>query len=294
LRYNQIKVNKVITFYSEINIDASLIKNGESALRKVEEKIVELQNGCICCTLREDLLVEIVQLAKEKRFDYLLIESSGISEPMQVAETFTFADEEGNSLAKLARLDTCATVVDCLNFFKDYCSSDSLEDRGQAATKTGLVSSLIMLTFKDERKITTLLVEQIEFANVILLNKTDLVSKEELAKVIYMVKKLNPDADIVETNYSKVPLEKVLNTKKFDLTKAEQLPGWLKEIRGQHVPETQEYGISSTVFRSRKPFHPQRLHHLLFESDKLKSLLRSKGYCWIATRMNSIGIWSHR
>lgn len=226
--------------FSEINIDGALIKQGEAKLSRVDEKIIELQNGCICCTLREglkfvvlyfffpifiymrlDLLVEIVKLAKQKVFDYLLIESSGISEPLQVAETFTFADSEGNSLSNLAQLDTCVTVVDCFNWLKDYNSKDSLQNRGQATSP------------KDSRNVTDLLIEQVEFANVIILNKIDLVSKDELKQLEGIMKKLNPDSKIIHSVYSKIDLTQVLNTNLFSIEKAEQQPGWLKVMQIQ-------------------------------------------------------------
>jgi G3E family GTPase len=275
-----LKVALIVNDMSEVNIDASLVKSGQAKLDHVNEKMVEMQNGCICCTLREDLLVNIAQLAKEKKFDYLVIESSGISEPLPVAETFTFEDNEGNSLSKFARLDTCVTVIDAFNFLKDFNSLDTLESRGQAATKT------------DERSVTCLLTDQVEFADVIVINKLDTISDTQLKTLEGIIKKLNPEAHIIKTKQSQVPLEAILNTGKFDFEKAEKRPGWLKEMRGEHVPETIEYGISSFVFKARVPFHPERLHKLLFET-KLKNVIRSKGYIWIASRHDRIGLWNH-
>eukprot|EP01125_Pyxidicula_operculata_P012482 TRINITY_DN4093_c0_g2_i1.p1 TRINITY_DN4093_c0_g2~~TRINITY_DN4093_c0_g2_i1.p1 ORF type:complete len:765 (+),score=112.94 TRINITY_DN4093_c0_g2_i1:600-2894(+) len=273
-----IRLAVIVNDMSELNVDASLIKQGK--ISQVSDKLVELQNGCICCTLRENLLVEIVKLSKEKAFDYLLIESSGISEPLQVAETFTFADSEGNSLSKISRLDTCVTVVDSFNFMKDYSSIEKLQDRGQAANED------------DERTIADLMVDQLEFADVIMLNKADLITPEELTTLEGICKKLNPAAKILKTVNSVVDAKEIINTGLFSMEKAEMNPGWLKEMRGEHTPETEEYGISSFVFRARRPFHPERLYQLLHKSDKVSSVIRSKGICWIATRHNTMGSWS--
>ena len=270
-----LKVAVIVNDMSEINIDAQLVQNGDASLSRTEEKLVEMSNGCICCTLREDLLIEIQRLAKEDRFDYLVIESTGISEPLPVAETFTFEDEDGESLSNFASLDTMVTVVDALHFFDNLASMESLKDRGES------------LGEDDERCIVDLLVDQIEFANIILLNKSNEVKPEDLKRIKGVLKALNPDAKCIETNYSDVALTEVLNTKVFDFEKASAAPGWLKEMRGEHIPETEEYNISSLSFKSKKPFHPQRF--LDFMQSNLDGLYRVKGYFWLATRMDFVG-----
>ncbi len=272
---NDLKVAVIVNDMSEVNIDAQFIQNGEASLSRTEEKLVEMSNGCICCTLREDLLIEIEKLAKENRFDYLVIESTGISEPLPVAETFTFEDEEGNSLSNFAELDTMVTVVDCAHFFDNLDSMESLKDRGES------------LGDDDERTIVDLLVDQIEFANIILLNKSSEVKPEHLSKIKGVIKALNPDAQCIDTNYSDVPLESVLNTGLFDFEKASQSPGWLKEMRGEHIPETEEYNISSISYKSKRPFHPKRFLDF-FQSD-LSGIYRVKGYFWLASRMDFVG-----
>ena len=234
-----------------------------------------MSNGCICCTLREDLLIEIQRLAKEDRFDYLVIESTGISEPLPVAETFTFEDENGLSLSEFANLDTMVTVVDCVHFFDNLDSVESLKDRGES------------LGEDDERSIVNLLIDQIEFANIILLNKSNDVKPEDLTKIKGVIKTLNPDATCIQTNYSDVPLKQVLNTGLFDFDKASEAPGWLKELRGEHIPETDEYNISSLSFKSKKPLHPQRF--LDFMQSNLDGIYRIKGYFWLSTRMDFVG-----
>ncbi|MEK9727347.1 MAG: GTP-binding protein, partial [Candidatus Margulisiibacteriota bacterium] len=239
-----LKVAVIVNDMSEINIDAQLVENGNASLSRTEEKLVEMSNGCICCTLREDLLIEIQRLAKEDRFDYLVIESTGISEPLPVAETFTFEDENGSSLSDYATLDTMVTVVDAVNFFDNLDSLELLKDRGES------------LGEDDERSIVDLLVEQVEFANIILLNKSSEVEPEHLKKIMGVIKALNPDAKTIQTNYSDVSIDTVLNTKLFDFDKASQAPGWLKELRGEYIPETEEYNISSISFKSKRPFHP--------------------------------------
>ncbi|MBG90492.1 MAG: hypothetical protein CL521_01590 [Actinobacteria bacterium] len=269
------KVAVIVNDMSEINIDAQLIKNGETSLSRTEEKLVEMSNGCICCTLREDLLIEIQRLAKENRFDYLVIESTGISEPLPVAETFTFEDENGQSLSDFARLDTMVTVVDAIHFFDNLGSVESLKDRGES------------LGEDDERTIVDLLVDQVEFANVILLNKSQDIPNEDLQKIKGVIKALNPDARCIETSYSKVDLKDVISTQLFDFEKASQAAGWLKEMRGEHIPETEEYNISSLNFKSKQPLHPQRFLNFL-ESD-LDGVYRIKGYFWLATRMEFVG-----
>jgi G3E family GTPase len=273
-----LRVAVIVNDMSEVNIDAQLVREGGAALSRAEEKLVEMSNGCICCTLREDLLVEINKLAREGRFDYLLIESTGISEPLPVAETFTFRDEEDRSLSDVARLDTMVTVVDAYNFLKDYASSDFLHDRGES------------LGEDDERTVVDLLVDQIEFADVIVVNKGDLVSMDEMARLASILHTLNPEAEIVVSKFGEVPLQKILDTGRFDFDRASAAPGWLKEMRGEHLPETEEYGISSFVYRARRPFHPQRFMDLI--QSEWDGVLRSKGYFWLATRMDFAGSWS--
>lgn len=270
------RVAVIVNDMSEVNIDAQLVKQGGFA--RSEEKLIEMQNGCICCTLREDLLIEVSKLAQSGRFDYLLIESTGISEPLPVAETFTFADESGASLGDIARLDTMLTVVDGYNFLRDYDSQDSLADRGVTAGEG------------DERDVVDLLIEQIEFCNVLCISKVDLLSKEELAKLEGILRHLNPEARLVHSHRGRVPLDAIFNTRLFDFDKAQASPGWLKEIRGEHTPETQEYNIRSFVYRARRPFHPTRLS--AFVETRWQGVLRSKGFVWLATRSDWVGIWS--
>ena len=235
------KVAVIVNDMSEINIDASLVKN-EVSLNRSEEKLVEMSNGCICCTLREDLLVEINKLAEEKKFDYLVIESTGISEPLPVAETFTFEDENGVSLSNAANLDTMVTVVDAVNFMKDYEEAKYLQETGES------------LGEDDDRSVADLLVDQIEFADVILVSKTDLVKKEDIKKLKAIIKTLNTQAEIIPITEGQVEIDKVLNTGLFNFDKAKEAPGWLKEMRGDHIPETEEYGISSFTYKARRPF----------------------------------------
>jgi G3E family GTPase len=274
-----LRVAVIVNDMSEVNIDAKLVHDGGAALSRTDEKLVEMTNGCICCTLREDLLLEVEALAKAGRFDYLLIESSGISEPLPVAETFTFEDQEGQQLSQFARLDTMVTVVDALNFMRDYGSMDDVQDRGMAATP------------EDERSIVNLLVEQVEFADVILLNKIDLVPAGDLDRLEALLRKLNPIADIVRIQQGQVPLDEILNTQRFNFATAAMSSLWLQEPRGAHIPETEEYGISSFVYQARRPFHPLRLVEAI-EGDALQQVLRSKGFIWLATRHNDVGIWS--
>jgi len=274
------KVAVIVNDMSEVNVDAQLVKTGGAALSRVDEKLVEMQNGCICCTLREDLLIEVGRLAAEGRFDYLLVESTGISEPLPVAETFTFEDEAGKSLSEVARLDTMVTVVDAKNFLADWQSGDDLRARK------------IALGDDDERSIADLLVEQIEFANVLVISKLDLVSPAETERLEGMLHHINPDARIVRAEHGRVPLDTVLGTGLFDFEKAAQAPGWLKELRGEHVPETVEYGIASFVYRARTPFHPERFWELLQDSETWDGVLRSKGFFWLASRMGVRGLWS--
>jgi len=271
----------IVNDMSEVNIDAQLVAGplAASQLSRTEEKLVEFSNGCICCTLREDLLDEVARLAREGRFDYLLVESTGISEPLPVAETFTFADEQGQSLSALARLDTLVTVVDARNFLEDFCSRDELRDRG------------IGLDGEDSRDVVQLLVDQVEFANVLVLNKTDLVAVADLEYLEAVLRRLNPAARIMRAERGRVPVTSVVGTGLFDMDHAAAHPGWLAEQPGTHVPETEAYGISSLVFRSRRPLHPDRFWRLV-TGPAFKGVIRSKGFVWLATRHDWAGIWS--
>jgi G3E family GTPase len=274
------KVAVIVNDMSEVNIDAALVKQGAAALSRVDEKLVEMQNGCICCTLREDLLLEVSRLAREGRFDYLLIESTGISEPLPVAETFTFEDEAGVSLSSLARLDTMVTVVDAKNFLSDWQSEDELKERQLA------------LSDEDERSVADLLVEQIEFADVLVVSKLDLVQPPDAERLFAMLQHLNPAARLVRANHGQVEPSEILGTGLFDFDRAARSPGWLRELRGEHMPESLEYGISSFVYRSRRPFHPTRFWALLQDGEAWEGVLRSKGFFWLATRMDETGMWS--
>ena len=273
------KVAVIVNDMSEINIDAAIVKN-EVSLNRSEEKLVEMSNGCICCTLREDLLIEINKLAKEGRFDYLVIESTGISEPLPVAETFTFSDEDGNSLSDVANLDTMVTVVDAVNFIKDYDEAKYLKDAGES------------LGEDDERSVSDLLVEQVEFADIILVSKTDLVSASDIDRLTAILKTLNTTAKIIPISNGNVEINNVLDTGLFDFEKAQQSPGWLKEMRGEHVPETEEYGIASFSYEARRPFHPDKFFNFLHNTKQYGKLIRSKGYFWLATRPTFAGQWS--
>ena len=279
-----LRVGMVVNDMSAVNVDAALLRSGDAGLVRLGDQLVELSNGCVCCTLREDLLTELLALATARRFDVLVVESSGISEPLPVAETFTFAHPvSGARLDAHARLDTCVTVVDALNFLRDYGSEDSLRARALAAYD------------KDARSVVDLLVDQVEFADVLVLNKTDLVTPAELARLRAILAALNPAAALVEAAYAQVPLAAVLNTGRFSLDRAARAPGWLRELRGQHVPESLEYGISSFVFRAARPFHPGRLHALVFGSPALEGVLRSKGLFWLGCDggMDQAGLWAH-
>jgi G3E family GTPase len=271
------RVAVIVNDMSEVNIDVKLVKSG-SALSRVDEKLVEMSNGCICCTLREDLLVEVARLAREGRFDYLLIESTGISEPLPVAETFTFEDEKGASLSELARLDTMVTVVDALNFLRDWNATDYLQTRGLAASE------------EDDRSLVGLLVEQVEFADVLVVNKTDLVTPEQVEELEAILRQLNPSAKLIRSERSRVELKEVLGTGRFSMEQAQKAPGWMKKMRGEIVPESEEYGIRSFVFRARRPFHPKRFWDFIHRS--WDGILRSKGFFWLATRMEVIGVWA--
>ena len=274
-----LRVAVIVNDMSEINIDGSEVQR-DVTLNRAEEKLVEMSNGCICCTLREDLLEEVGKLAKEGRFDYLLIESTGISEPLPVAETFTFRDENEQSLADIARLDTMVTVVDGVNFLLDYQAAESLASRGET------------LGEEDERSITDLLIEQIEFADVILISKIDLISSHEREELMAILERLNAQAQIIPMVMGEVPLDKILNTGRFDFERAAQAPGWLQELRGEHVPETEEYGIASTAYRARRPFHPQRFFDFIDRPWINGKLLRSKGFFWLASKHRDAGSWS--
>lgn len=270
-----LKVAVIVNDMSEINIDAAIIEKGAAKLSKTDEKLVEMSNGCICCTLRDDLLVEVEKIANSNKFDYLLIESTGISEPLPVAATFAFRDENGKSLSDAANLDTMVTVVNAETLLKDYSSDMFLKDIGES------------LGEDDERSLVNLLVDQIEFANVVIVNKASLVDKDELQQVISVIKGLNPTAKLHITDYSKVELKEILNTGLFDYDKASRSPLWVKELNGEHVPETEAYGINSFVYKARKPFHPKRFYEFL-ESD-WGSVIRAKGYFWLATRNDWVG-----
>lgn len=264
------RVAVIVNDMSEINIDAQRIADGEAHLDRVEERLVEMSNGCICCTLREDLLIEVGKLAMENRFDYLLIESTGISEPLPVAETFVFTNEYGSALSQLARLDTMVTTVDAAAFLDDFDTSDTLQARDLGADS------------EDERTIADLLVEQVEFADTIIVNKVDLVSPEEQQRLVAILAGLNPSAHIVSTTFGQVELDEVLDTHRFDFDHAAEAAGWMATMRGDETPESDEYGVTSFTWRSRLPFHPERLHQRLQQS--WTNVLRMKGYSWIASR----------
>jgi G3E family GTPase len=274
-----LKVAVIVNDMSEINIDAQQLNN-EVELNRAEEKMIEMSNGCICCTLREDLLLEVNRLAQQGRFDYLVIESTGIAEPLPVAETFTFEDEDGVSLSHVSRLDTMVTVVDAVNFLKDFHQADMLQDTAES------------LGEEDERSVADLLVDQVEFCDVILISKTDLCTAEQLHEVKGVLKSLNPQAEVIEIAHGQVDLNKVIGTHRFDFEKAEQAPGWLQEARGEHTPETEEYGISSFSYVARKPFHPKKFYDFLHQEWPTGRLIRSKGYFWLASRPQFAGQWS--
>ncbi|CAL9402492.1 GTP-binding protein [Streptomyces sp. enrichment culture] len=278
-----LRVAVIVNDMSEVNIDAALVRGGEAALSRTEERLVEMTNGCICCTLRDDLLEEVDRLAREGRFDYLLIESSGISEPMPVAATFSFARDDGATLGDLARLDTMVTVVDAANFLPELAGGDELTERGLDQYEG------------DERTVSDLLMDQIEFADVIVLNKLDLVESAAAEQLRAALARLNPAARIVPAERGRVPVREVLGTSRFDLERAQQAPGWVRELNGDHIPETEEYGISSTVFRSARPFHPERLWTFVtqaMDSGAYGQVLRSKGFFTLAGRPRVTGLWS--
>ena len=273
-----LRVAVIVNDMSEVNIDKDLVTKGGADLSRTEERLVEMTNGCICCTLREDLLLEVSRLAREQRFDYLLIESTGISEPLPVAQTFVFEDEYGDSLSSVASLDTMVTVVDAFNFLNDFHGTEGIGERGES------------LGEDDERTIVDLLTDQVEFADVIILNKTDLASSDMLRRVEATIRALNPDAELIHSSHGRVPLDRVLNTGRFDFDKAASSAAWIRELEGEHIPETEEYGISSFVYSARKPFHPERLDALL--QSELPGVIRAKGMFWLATRPAYVGLFS--
>jgi len=272
-----LKVAVIVNDMSEVNVDAETLRRGDAALSHTEEKLVEMSNGCICCTLREDLMLEVTRLANEGRFDALLIESTGVSEPMPVAETFTFRDENGRSLSDLAQIDCMVTVVDAPNFLRDFCSQERLKDRAQEIGEA------------DERTIVDLLSDQVEFANVVIVNKSDCVCAADLATVTGMVRSLNPKARVIETSHGAVHPGLILNTKLYLIDEAEQSPGWLESLV-HHTPETEEYGIGNFIYTRRRPFHPARFHELL--EIEWPGVIRSKGFFWLASRPDYAGFWS--
>lgn len=272
------KVAVIVNDMSEVNIDAQLVERGEARLNRQEEKLVEMSNGCICCTLREDLIEQVSELARAGKYDYLLIESTGIGEPMPVAASFAFEDEHGKSLCSVARLDTMVTVVDAASFFESIESSEDLRSRGLAKDET------------DDRTIVDLLIDQIEFADVIVLNKTDLVDTMRLAVVESLINRLNPDAKLIRSQFGKVSTKEVLGTRRFDFERASRSAGWAKELAGEHTPETEEYGIHSFVYRRDRPFHPQRFAKVI--ASEWPGVIRSKGFFWLASRPRLAGSWS--
>ncbi len=273
-----LRVAVIVNDMSEVNIDAALVRDGGAELSRTDEKMVEMTNGCICCTLREDLMIEVNRLAMEGRFDHLLIESTGIGEPMPVAATFSFQDELGRSLSDVATIDTMVTVVDAANFLHDFDSKEGLNDRQMGVSD------------EDDRTIVDLLTDQIEFANVIVINKCDLVSDTEAERLEGILHHLNPDARLLRVERGGVELSQVIGTGLYDEGAASLMPGWAKELEGDHTPETEEYGIGSFVYRRRKPFHPQRLISAI--GTGLEGVIRSKGYLWIASRPASCAVWS--
>jgi G3E family GTPase len=271
------RVAVIVNDMSEINIDASLVRDGGANLSRTDEKLVEMTNGCICCTLRDDLLQEVRRLSQEGRFDYLLIEGTGIAEPLPVAATFDFRDENGDSLSDVSRLDTMVTVVDAANLLRDYSSQDFLRDRGETAGEG------------DDRALVDLLVEQVEFADVIVLNKVSDTAPHDLDLARKIIRALNPEAELLETDFGRVALDKVLDTGRVDFDRAEQNPLWFKELNGfrDHIPETEEYGIRSFVYRERRPFDPVKLKDFINRS--WPGVVRAKGFFWLATRPHHVG-----
>lgn len=273
-----LRVAVIVNDMSEVNIDAALIRDGGANLSRTEEKLVELSNGCICCTLRDDLLTEVRRLCAEGKFDYLLIEGTGIAEPMPIAATFTFRDEDDQSLEDITKLDTMVTVVDCMNFLKDFGSRDTLEERG-SSTGDG-----------DDRTLVDLLTEQVEFADVIILTKTDLASPEEIQNVRAVVRSLNAVAKIITAENGNVRVKEIMNTGLFDPDRAETMPGWVQALQGDHTPETEEYGISSFVWRTRKPINRLKLEKVI--GGDLPGVVRGKGFFWTADAPDDVKTWS--
>ena len=272
------RVAVIVNDMSEVNVDAQLVADG--SLTRREEELVEMSNGCICCTLREDLVKEVTALAKDGRFDALLIESTGISEPIPVAQTFTWELDDGTTLEDLTRIDTMVTVVDASTYLRLYKANERLRARGQEASP------------EDERTVTDLLIDQVEFADLIVLNKIDLVKPEELGRVEAVIHHLNPKAEILHAERALVPLDKMLDTGRFDMEQAKRSAGWLQELEGEHVPETEEYGIASFVYRARRPFDPAKLWRLFHTARVWEPVLRSKGFFWIATRHDVCWEWA--
>lgn len=274
------RVAVIVNDMSDVNIDAALVERGGVELSRTDEKLVEMSNGCICCTLRDDLLAEVSRIAKENRFDYLLIESTGISEPVPVAQTFTFEDANGTNLSRVARLDTMVTVVDAASFHKDYAAADALASRGAS------------LGDEDHRTVTDLLIDQIEFADVIVLNKVDLAGNELARETEAILRALNPGAQIVPATRGQVPLERVLHTGLFDFEKASRSAGWIRELEGEHTPETLAYGISSFTYRTHIPFDANKLWAFLHEDSTWRGVIRSKGFFWVAADHRAVYEWS--
>jgi G3E family GTPase len=275
---DNLRIAVIVNDMSDINIDATHIKNSVT-LSRTEEKLVEMSNGCICCTLREDLLEEVTKMAKEGKFDYLVIESTGISEPLPVAETFTFKDDLGVSLADMVRLDTMVTMVDAFNFLRDFNEAKQLLETSES------------LGEDDHRNVADLLVDQIEFCDKLIISKSDLVSHDELVELQAILTSLNPVAEQIIADHGQVPLNSLLGTHSFSFERAQQDPGWLKEMRGEHTPETEEYGISSFSYQARRPFHPQKFFDFLHQDWPEGKLIRSKGYFWLASRPQIMGNW---
>jgi len=275
-----LRVAVIVNDMSEVNIDADLVRAGGAELSKTDETLVEMTNGCICCTLRDDLLIEVTRLANEQKFDYLLIESTGISEPLPVAATFDFRDEAGESLSDVARLDTMVTVVDAVNLLKDFSSHDFLKDRGETMVE------------EDDRTLVHLLTDQIEFADIVVLNKVSAAERGQVDAARKIIRSLNADAKIVETDYARIAGKDILDTGMFDFQKAHEHPLWAKELYGfaDHVPETEEYGVTSYVYRARRPFDPQKIHGLL--NGPLPGVIRAKGHFWMATRPDWVAEFS--
>ncbi|MEW4527662.1 GTP-binding protein [Maioricimonas sp. JC845] len=273
-----LRVAVIVNDMSEVNIDAQLVASGDASLSRQEEKLVEMTNGCICCTLREDLLQEVAALAREGRFDYLLVESTGISEPAPVADTFTYGIGDGEFLSDVAELDTLVTVVDAANFLKDLRIGEDLQSAGQAATED------------DVRTIADLLIDQVECANVILINKTDLVAPEEVRELEAFLEQLNPYALKLRAEFAEVSPSRILSTGRFDFETFKGSRGWQVALREEPESEADEFGVRNFVYRARRPFHPQRFYERL--SQDWTGVLRSKGYFWLATRLDKVGVWS--